>query len=298
MYTLKAGQLFQGTGLNYIVVDNNTTGITLSLNTPVVIDLMYSKLSENGSNNDDGTNDDDDFYGIQAKYAAEAFTVGAFYAINKDQTDVDNSPTGLGLFGKTVLGPVNLQAELDIMGGDQTSTVEYTGTQLFVDGNMNFGSTLVGVNVMYAAAQSLDGTEAQSTSLSNWNDWNPSMYIYGSFLSAEFNATNGGEVFDFTGDGAGVTGGSIYAKFVPMDALALYAQFCYLTPEDSDVSKLANGGASDLDSSTIINLSGVYTIVPNASIGLLYSTSMVDMQTAGSTDDAAQTLQMRLQITF
>lgn len=302
-YTLKAGQLFQGTGLNYIVVDNNTTGITLTLKLPVTIDLMYSKLDEKGATTDflnaatNVSTEDMDFYGLQVKYAGEGYTAGAFYATMKDDSAADMSPEAFGVFGKTTLGSVNVQGEIDFLGGDAGPTMDYDGTQMFLQATMNFGTTLVGVDFYYAEGEDLTGTDEQIYAFQDWNDWNPHVYILGGVFSAEFNPTPGGEVFDWTGDDAGVLGGSIFAKFVPMDQLALYVQLVYLTTDEDDMAKAINGG-TDLDTATIINLSGNYTITPNATLGLVYSTTLVDMQTAGTKDDSAQTLMSILQITF
>jgi len=300
MYTIKAGLLFFSTGENYIVYDNNTTGVTLTIKTPVIIDLHYSKLDEGGLANagfanfktDDATlgTEDTDAYVVQGTYKGEGFSVGAFYAAMEDSSTADNSPNAFGVFGSLGLGPVKLQAEVDIFGGDQSSTVEYVGNQFWLNAEWKMDALILGANVLYAAAQSADGTEAQISGLNNWGAWQPS--TYGPFVEDFMIGphSGGAEDFDFTGDGAGNVGGTIYAKVNPMDKVTLWGSLAYFTPEDDAVTTH--------DDLTIINISAEYEFVPNAAIAAMYSTSLLSTDSSATPDDAAQQITARLQVKF
>jgi len=292
LYTLKAGQLFFSTGPRYIVYDNNTTGITATIKTPVIIDLHYSKIDENGGLTDDETlgTEDTDAYVVQGTFKADTFSVGAFYALMKDQSDADNSPEAFGVFGTLGLGPIALTAELDVFGGDQSATVEYVGTQFWLNAEWKMDALIVGGDIIYAAAQDATG-EVQISGLNNWGAFQPS--TYGPFVE-DFMAgphLGGAEDHNFTGDGAGNVGVTIYAKFNPMDKVTLWGQLCYFTPEDDDITTV--------DDMTIVNLSAQYEFVDNATIAAMYSTSLLSVDsTPGATDDAAQQIMAKLQVKF
>lgn len=295
--TVKAGQLYFSTGDRYIVYDNNCTGIVWQLKfNPITVDLHYSKQSENGSLNDDNFDDagvsvqqdDEDAYVAQVKYKAEKFSAGAFYAAVEDSTDADNSPSAIGLFGKFALGPVNFLAELDIFDGDESNTVEYTGTQLFVNAEWKMDALLLGGEIYYAEAADNDGTENQITWLGgNFGDFQP--HTYGAFMEDYVPTPGGGNsVFDPTGDDAGSFGGSIYAKYI-WDKLTLWGQVAYLEPDDDKMTRF--------DDFTVVNLSASYELVQNFTIAGMYSTTMVSVDDNGPDDDG-QTLAARLQIKF
>jgi len=297
LYTLKAGQLFFSTGQNYIVYDNNTTGITATIKTPVIIDLHYSKLDENGGLTDDSTLDteDKDAYVVQGTFKAESFSVGAFYAAINDSSDADNSPEAFGVFGSMAFGPVNLMAEIDSFGGDQSATVEYVGTQFWLNAEWKMDALILGGNLLYAVAQDATG-EVQISGLNNWGAWQPS--TYGPFVE-DFMAgphLGGAEDFNFTGDGAGNVGGTIYAKFSPMEKVQLWGMIAYFTPEDDD------NAITYIDDMTIVNLSAQYEFVDGATFAAMYSTTLMSKDGAApvgsDSDDAAQQIMARLQVKF
>lgn len=304
LYTLKAGQLFFSTGENYIVYDNNTTGITLTLKLPVIIDLHYSKLDENGSRNDDNLQDDVDAYVAQATYKGENFSVGAFYAAIEDERSapiaaagekVEDSPNAFGVFGSLALGQLKLQAELDIFGGDYTddtgASIDYLGEQFWVNAEYAMESLILGGNLMYAAAQDKDGSEEQISGLNNWGAWQPS--TYGPFLEDFMQGPHAGgaEDFNFTGDGAGAVGGTVYAKWNPMEKLILWGSLAYFEAEDDSLR------ITTTEDITIANLSAQYELVPNTTIAAMYSTSLISTATGEPDDDASQ-IAARLQVKF
>jgi hypothetical protein len=313
LYTLKAGQLFFSTGENYIVYDNNTTGVTLTLKLPVTIDLHYSKLDEDSTqgltpagvseqtDDDAFTTEDSDAYVVQATYKGEGFSVGAFYAAIEDSSDAflgtrsEDSPNAFGVFGSLALGQLKLQAELDIFGGDYTnaagSSIDYLGEQFWVNAEYAMESLILGGNLLYAAAQDKDGSEEQISGLNNWGAWQPS--TYGPFLEDFMQGPHAGgaEDFNFTGDGAGAVGGTIYAKWNPMEKLILWGSLAYFEAED-DSTRITT--TEDI---TIVNLSAQYEFVPNATIAAMYSTSMISTATGEPDDDASQ-IAARLQVKF
>ncbi|UCD88515.1 MAG: hypothetical protein JSW04_08555 [Desulfobacterales bacterium] len=297
LYTLKAGQLYFSTGPRYIVYDNNTTGITATLKLPVVIDLHYSKLDEDQTealtpagisaltDEDPFTTEDLDAFVVQAKYAADTWSVGGFYALIEDSSILDNSPEAFGVFGSVALGPVNLVAEIDIFGGDASPTVEYMGEQVFINAEWKMDTLILGGDIYYAAAA--DPNEIQLEGLNNFGDFQPT--TYGAFVE-DYVPFPGSGVHDFTGDSAGVTGASIYAKFSPMEKLTLWGQVAYLEPEEDE--------NTSIDDLTVLNLSAQYEFVPSATIAALYSTSLVSTDSGTVPDDDATTLAARLQIKF
>lgn len=289
LYTLKAGQLYFATGQKNIVYDNNTTGITATIKTPVIVDLHYSKLDENGGLSDDSGLDTEDMdaYVLQGTFKADAFSVGGFYAAIEDSSDLDDSIASFGVFGSFALGPVNLLAEIDSFDGDAPTGEDYMGTQLYVNAEWKMDKLILGGDVYYAEAAG--SNEIQVDSLGSWyggdfGDFQPVTY---SAFEADYNPTRG-KVFDFTGDSAGVVGFSIYAKFVPMEKVTLWGQVAYLEPDDEDNTLV--------DDNTVLNLSASWEFVPNTTIAGLYSVTMPSVE-SGSEDDA-QMLAARLQIKF
>lgn len=285
--TVKAGQLYFATGDRYIVYDNNCTGVVWQLKfNPITVDLHYSKLNENGSNNDDDLFDDTDAYVAQVKFKAENFSMGAFYAAIEDSrpSSVENSASAFGVFGKFALGPVNFLAEADFFDGDASPTVEYMGTQLFLNAEWKMDALLLGADIYYAEAADSDGSEIQLEGLTDFGDFLP--HTYGAFVE-DYQPTPG-KVHDFTNDDAGVTGGAIYAKYI-WDKLTLWGQIAYLEPEDDKMTRY--------DDMTVLNASASYEVVQNFTLSALYSTTFVSVDD-NSPDDDASTIAARLQIKF
>ena len=322
LYTLKAGQLYQGAG-QLIVYDNNTTGITATIKTPVIIDLHYAKLSENGSNRDerftasevadyddhtthppdlaanevdvDYDAEDLDAYVLQGTFKADTFSVGAFFAAIEDSTDADLSASAFGLFGTVALGPINLLAEIDVFDGDASPTQEYMGEQLYLNAEWKMDALIIGGDIYYAAGADTNGSEVQLPSLGrfyggDWNDFQPA--TYGAFM-ADYQPTPG-KIHDFTGDSAGVVGLSLYAKYMFMEKFTVWGQLAYLEPEEDNNTQY--------DDMTVVNLSASWDFVDNASLAVLYSTTLVTTSSAGlipaPKDDAATRLGARMQIKF
>ena len=146
-YMFRVGQIYQGLG-NGIVVDQNRTGLTVKAKLPVAVEVMYAKLSEgqNGSKNDDGTEQDSDFFALNAGFKKDDMSVNAFLATIINQTNLgdDDTPLVIGVQGKTDINGIKLNCELDFFTGEQSSDVDYVGTQLFVDANTMVGDHKIG----------------------------------------------------------------------------------------------------------------------------------------------------------
>ncbi len=185
-YMFKIGQLYQGLG-NSIAVDQNTTGLTMQLKLPVTVDLMYAKFDENGANNDDGTNDDSDFYAFNVGYAQDKTSFNAFVAMVDNKNFADDSATIVfGLQGATELKGINLNAELNVFTGNTHIDVDpdpddavhdwqqrdAVGTQLYVDANITVADAKVGGLFLYAMGTD-KADEIQMTHISDFGSFSP-----------------------------------------------------------------------------------------------------------------------------
>jgi hypothetical protein len=111
-WILNAGQAFTSFG-NQIVVDQNQFGFILRLKLPVVVDLVYSKIDEGGSLSDSGEFGDIDFFGGQANYQADNWSIGGFIAGLGDGNPTNNEPIGFGLFGTFSYGMFAFNGEFN-----------------------------------------------------------------------------------------------------------------------------------------------------------------------------------------
>ena len=267
MYSARAGLQFIGFG-NDIAVDADMTALKLDIKLPVIITLAYGKVDEGDSVTDDEDDSKDtDFYGANLGYAAEAFSVNAFYATTKDDA-IDDTKWVFGLQGAASLGVINLNAEFNYLGGenkDNTDGIDdydYKGIQFYLDANTNLSDALkIGAKFLYA--QGNDDDDVQLTCLSDWATFTPS--------SAEtqfdtwFSAFQSWDVFAPFGDmGAdtGVIGGAIYANFQAMEGLKLGANAGYYTPEEDadtdDFSIMSFTAFATYDLAANTTLSGQY----------------------------------------
>ena len=313
MFQIKAGQQYFGLG-NSIVVDSNATGFNLGLKFPVSVNLIYIKSDEGGANSDNDTavaasykldttvtpaavivdtaastnTEDTDIYAVNVGYASDAFTVNGFYAISKDHSTTDNSPFVYGVQGTATLGPVNLNAELDLFGGDN-GAIDYMGTQFTLDANMALGAGKVGMFALYAAGA---GTgEVQKTNLSDFGSWAP--LSWGILEYTDWDPVqdgNGNDVYDFSGGNAGVLGFAPYGEFKPMEALYIRGLLGYLTPEED-----AN---TTVDNAWVFNLGLQYDFAPNTAVFVSYNYTKVEFDTAATADDPAQGLFSEIRVNF
>lgn len=306
---------------NAVAYDGVHTALAFVIQTPVVITAGWAKVDEDQSSNGSNATDEEgyedlDHYFINLGYSSKTFSINAFYAVQidgkeagaDDPADTNIPPATyttidancIGLQGKFAVGPVNINAELNIFGGevdDGANTVDIVGTQLFGDVNMAMSDALtLGMYFVYSMGMDEDSAELKLTYLTD--DGSTVFSDYGAMNTLGISPLGGNDIFDADlngdgfADGTGTIGGTLYAKFQVIPALTLFGQVGYVTAE----TELDNT-AGELDSLTLFNLSAKYTIVPNAHVSLHYG--YFDLSRADDVDsDTASTLGARLQIDF
>jgi hypothetical protein len=295
-----AGLQWVGLG-NSVVYDAVHTGVVASIATPVTITLAYFKVDEDQTGGTDQTDEDGledlDHYAINIGYAADTMSVNLFYATQIDSADASATHTkvdanAIGLQGKFAVGPININAELDIFGGTaetDTAEVDIVGTQLFADISMVMSDALtVGAHLVYS-----DGTdEADELKLTYLTDDGSTVFSdYGAMNTLGISPLGANDIFD-DGNGTGLTGAGVYTKFMAMEALTLYGQIMYATATEE-----LDNTTGELDSLMLINVSAKYTIVPNTHLSVQYGYFSADLQDNVDSDPAS-TLGARLQIDF
>jgi hypothetical protein len=315
---------------NAVAYDAVHTALALAIKTPVVITLGMARVDEDQSNPSstyytdcvDGDGDgaygpgectevevegtggktdekgfeDLNHYFINLGYSSNAFSINAFYAFQVDGVDASASHTAvdancIGLQGKFAAGPVNINAELNIFGGEidtGSATTDLVGTQLFADINTALSDALtLGAYLVYSQGTDESG-EAKLTHLTD--DGSTVFSDYGAMNTLGISPLGATDIFD-DGNGTGTIGGTLYTKFQVIPDLTLFGQFGYVTAE----TELDMTG--EMDSLLLANLSAKYTLVPNAHVSLHYG--YFDMTLADDVDsDTATTLAARLQIDF
>ncbi|MBF0572795.1 MAG: hypothetical protein HQK69_03440 [Desulfamplus sp.] len=290
MWSLRAGQQYMGLGVNK-VLDANVPGFKFDLNfAPVTTSLLYAKIDENGSLSDEATNQqDEDFYALNVNYTCDVFNGNLFVGAKNDDTDVEDSPVMVGIQGTGKLGMVNLTSELAMASGDTNKgKTDYTGTQFYlgVDSNVSDAVNL-GAEIVYALGTT-DANETQFTGFCNW--WTFTPMSMNTPFSGEFAATPTADIFDPTGDSAGVQGITVQAKYTPMDIVALGAKFGYFQPEEDTVTTV--------DDITSFNVWATYTIATNTQLWITYLYSDPEVQSGAADIDPEKILVTQLEIAF
>lgn len=285
MWSLRVGQQFVGLGICE-VLDANAVGAKLKLKLPVETSLIYLKDTENGSVNDDGDNDDVDFFGVNFGYSGDNFTADLFGATEVDGTDTDDSPLMIGLYATGSLGMVNLSGELDFATGDtDDGDTDYVGTQLYLQGDININEAFsLGAELFYAMGA--DDDEIQLTGINDWGSFTPMAWNTppATYITAFYNWNS---PFDPTGDSAGVQGASLYGKLIVMNGLSLGGKAGYFEPEDD--------GKTTTDDITIFNAWVAYELATNTEISVTYLYSDYDDPQYA---DEKQVLVAQLQVSF
>lgn len=301
---------------NAVAYDAVHTGLAFAIQTPVVITAGWAKVDEDqtgGTNQTDEEGFEDvDHYFINLGYSSKTFSINAFYAFAKDGVDPDTNPqiepNLIGVQGKFAVGSLNINAELDLFGGEMTSgstTTDFVGTQFFADASMAMSDALtLGANIVYSMGTDDDGeiklthlTDDGSTVFSDYGAMNTlgvsPVSVYDIFDADILGAASGEITHDIIGaDGTGTIGGTVYVKFQVIPDLTLFGQVGYVTAE----TELENLDG-ELDNLTLVNLSAKYTLVPNAHVSLHYG--YFDVTLADDVEsDTATTLGARLQIDF
>jgi hypothetical protein len=306
---LTAGQQYLGLGVAE-VLDANVPALNLQIKPmeQLKISLIYAKISENGSYAD-GTyaadvydkgdidvtggvitiapryaagdsSEDVDFYAFNVSYDTDAFSLKAYYGMQDDSTPAEVNPSGGGIYGSMALGMFNLEAELDMFGGDTAAGQDFTGTQFYLGANAGLTEMIkLGAEFFYAKG---DDTDTQITGWSDWYTFTPMSMntpMSGEFSAFEPNGTT--SPFDPSGAGAGSLGGTLWADFAIMEGLKVGAKVGYW-----EVDEDAN---TFIDSIFAYNAYVSYMIASNTTLALTYMDSKPDLdgsQPAGTTDDS------------
>jgi putative transposon-encoded protein len=296
-WALRAGQQYLGLGVGQ-VLDANAPGFNFDLKfAPVTATVMYAKVDENGSGNDDDGAEDVDFYGANVNYACDGFSVNIFAGMQNDDTVADDSPVMFGIHGTASLGMVNITTELAMASGDKKVvkignngpimvTEDYIGTQFYLEGNANVTDALnIGAEFVYAVGA--DAGENQLTGFCNW--WSFTPMSLNTPFAADISAFGNADPFDPTGNGAGVQGIMVSGKFVAMEDLSFGGKVGYFQPEDDE--------RTEVDDITTFNVWMSYMLATNTEFALTYLYS--DTEYDNDVDaDAEKTLVGRLQINF
>ncbi|MBW1695253.1 MAG: hypothetical protein JRH18_23360 [Deltaproteobacteria bacterium] len=295
LWILNAGLAYTSFG-NQIAVDQNQFGFILRLKLPVQIDGVYSKIDESGDTRDDGEWDDIDFYGGQATYKADNWSVGLFAAAINDQTDTDDSPWVIGVNGSWSYGMFALKGELDQFGGDIGKN-DVIGTQIYVDLKANvLPNASVGVEGFWAnSTDSAD--ETQVTGLTDSDSFVPSDRLSGFHgaiipLSGIASVTGGSskriQEFDPSGENAGSVGFQLYGNYRFLEKWLVQAGYMYLKPQDDDIT--------ELDDVNVLNAALIWDCLPNttARVGYNYTGPNFD----GIDSDRAQAVVGMLQLSW
>ena len=289
-YKIKAGQLYAGLG-GISAYDNNQYGILADIKDlgPVTLTLGFLKLDEDqtapGTDlTDDSPFEDLDHYIANVAFASGAYSANVFTAVQMDDTVAADEPSMFGANVKTTIADIALFVELDTFTGDSAS-VDYIGTQLYVNAEMKFSDQLTGgVDLVYAEGTD-DSTEIQLTQLGdNFSDW--TLMDRGPFQA---------DITDFddmdpSGQNGGSMGGGVYVDFAAMDDLLIQASiFTYSMPEDG------TNPANIVDSVLGFNLGLSYDLAKNATLAAQYNTYEFD---DALDTDAVDTIVARLQVKF
>lgn len=292
-WSVTIGEQYVGLGI-LEVVDANPTAINFGIDAgPTNLSLIYAKLDENGSTNDDGANDDEDMYAANLSFGMAAFDSNLFFAMINDDSPAEASPWALGFQTAGSLGMVNLTGELATFGGDNAANQDYVGTQFYVKADADVSDMInVGGELLYAMGSD-DAGETQITNLVDW--WTFTPMSNNTPGSADFSAT-ASDPFDLAtvegagNDGAGSQGITLFADVSPMEKLGLGAKIGYFTPEEDD--------ATNLDSMTAFNAWVAYDIATNTTASLTYLHQSPDFDTAVANDEDRGLVYGKIQLKF
>lgn len=289
-YQFSAGHLLQGLG-NAIAVDQNTTGLTFKLKTPVSVSLMYAKFNENGGYTDKGATNDKDFYGVNVGYEKENLSCNAFIATTNDKkANDDDMPIVIGLQGKTEISGIKLNAEFNQFMGDNAANKDYMGSQLFVDANTIIGGAKVGGLVLLALGTDDTTGEEQLTELSDFASFKP--LSFGILDYTDWSPVEDGygrSSFEALGVNAGIMAISGYAEVKVIEKLTLRAQLTFAMPQEEDVTAI--------DSAIMLNTGLDYELLKGLSFQLSSQYTMVDVENGGD-DDAPYGLFSGVRLNF
>ena len=289
--------------------------------TPVVIDLAYIKVDEGSGVTDESTlnTEDDTVFGLNAMFAQEAFTVGAFlgYRVNDTQnqeaflsgttatidTSVnENDLTAFGVYGQANFGMMSFKGEFDFFDGESktkgaTTKTDIKGQQLWLYGDFKFGDNMkLPINFVYAKGYADKSNESQEWQIAP---------AFGDFVPQSIGAWGGDylifpgeEIWDPAGTGGGVMGLMVGFDFAAAEVHNFYTQIGYVEPDTVLNVTATVTGADTYESQYWIQGAWAWACLPSTelSANLLYTQPKFKDSTFK--DDAGYALYTKLRVKF
>lgn len=284
-------------------LDIDQEGITMNIKLqPVTITLAYGKLNEGAANvldatghrtsggaslNDDGDNADADSYAAQINYAGQGWNIGGYYAYAIDRAAAfDNVKDGFAVFGGVTMGQWSFKGELDILGGEKSSTVDYKGLNLWGDLSYKASDALtVGLAAYYAKGYN-DADEEQLSSIdSSGFSYQIFDYDFNSALAISIFPQLTADNFEVCGANAGMQAIKGYLRYKVLPEVTLFGMLGYATP-DKDVA---------IDSRFYAVGSVDYAWLPNVTLSA--GAAYINTDSTPEVDNAVQ-LTARLGVSF
>jgi hypothetical protein len=160
-------------------------------------------------------------------------------------------------------------------GSNDTTDVDYTGTNLAVNAEMGVNEQLtVGLDVFYAMGN--DDEDDQLSTLVD--DWGYVPLDHGPFKWIQ---STGIDVHQVEDD-AGSQGLNVYGTFMAMEELAIFANVGYVAPQTED----PDDDDVYVSSYTVFSVGATYTFLPGTSFNLKYENTSVSGE---EIDDDART---------
>lgn len=297
---LKTGLQFFPVGQGQVFRDNQP-GFQFNINTgiPIGIRLGWIKTMEGigtGSSftrlsDEEDENEDQDRYLAVLSYGSDIFYMDVFGVMQTDGGKGDSDEDGIidnyedepmvyGLYFRGDAGAFSYHGEVAQFGGDNGNNVDYTGTQINLNGMYELHEKLkMGLDLFYSSAQGDNeekitcmGDPFASLGVVYGGTFGWDMQVYGranghlySGLTAGAGALPG-DVFDPFYTGAGSIGAGIGAMWTPMEKMGLIGQLHYMTAVDDDLA----GVTGEFEKGYNLLFAAVYEISPKTSLHATY----------------------------
>ncbi|MBI5197086.1 MAG: hypothetical protein HZA19_00590, partial [Nitrospirae bacterium] len=170
-----------------------------------------------------------------------------------------------GVTGAGKVGPVNITGEVDILGGEASSTSDFKGTNLLLAGDIPMGGIDLGAALIYASGVSSTSADTDVHAIMDEGDFRAGNIL----IRDDFNNYDGVSHLDVTGNGIGLQAIKVSATMKPFQALGsthapefglLFAQ---TAEDDAD-------GDSDLGTEVYVNTNCTFDKNLSANIGLAF----------------------------
>jgi hypothetical protein len=301
------------------VFRDNQPGLQFNIKTgsPINIRLGWIKAMEgigNGSifdrlSDEEDENKDQDRYLAVVGYDTDTFHINVFGVMQTDggkgDTDGDgfddnfeDEPMVYGFNFRGNAGAFSYHGELAQFDGDNGNGIDYTGTQINVNGMYKLNDKLkLGLDLFYSSAQG--DNERKLTCMGNpfaaysviaGGTFGWDMLTYGranGYLYSGLPSGAGpmpGDIFDPFQTGAGAMGAGLGAMYTPLNKLNLIGQMHYMTADDDDLT----GVTGEFECGYNLMMAAVYEIAPRTTVHATYQ--RVDADFADGRDPDASNL--------